>query len=324
MDKNLYVILPYYNYFNNSYRVSNILKFIETYKGIDNCKIVVVEGIANDSEHLKDLSDQIFKHIKYKLPQKIWVKENLINLVLQNHLPQDYNFFCWLDSDIFFENKDWVDHTINLLKENDAIQMFDFCINQGEKKEYKNKVIGQIAYELKSYDSTGFSYHCGFGWGMNKNFYNKIGKLWEYNIIGGGDSIIGRSISQKLTEKDILTNDGLSIIYSKTYGEQVLQYYKKFKNCKYSFLPTTIHHFFHGDMYNRLYTLRHNFIKDLSYDASMVNYNSDGIIYTTEEVSKQIFRYMKFRESVIHKSSPSKLLNETKTYPVWPPKYRKI
>lgn len=324
MDKNLYVILPYYNYFNNSYRVLNILRFIEAYKGIRNCKIVVVEGLTADSEPLKDLSDKIFKHIKYNIPQKIWVKENLINLILQNHLPKDYNFFCWLDSDIFFEKQNWVDEAIHLLNENDAIQMFDFCINRGEKKEYKNKVIGQIAYELKTCDSTDFKYHCGFGWGMNKNFYNKIGKLWEYNIIGGGDSIIGRSISQKLTEEDILTNNALSIIYSKTYGEQVLQYYKKFKNCKYSFLPTTIHHFFHGDMYNRLYTRRHNFIKDLKYDASMVNYNSDGIIYATEGVSKQIFRYMKFRESFIHKSSPSKLLNETKTYPVWPPKYRKI
>jgi hypothetical protein len=314
MNKNLYVILPYYNYFNNSYRESNILRFIETYRRIDNCKIVVVEGLTADSEPLKDLSDKIFKHIKYNIPQKIWVKENLINLVLQNHLPKDYNFFCWLDSDIFFENNDWVDQTIHLLSENDAIQMFSFGINQERRIEFEDMPfnylkntrtlkghsvsISQIAYQLKAYDSLLLPIHSGFGWGINRNFYDKIGKLWEYNIIGSGDSVISRSISQKLSEEKILKDSALNVLYSEAYGQQILEYYRKFKDCKFSFLPSRIYHFFHGDMKTRLYVERHNILKYLKYDSSMVNYNSDGVIYTTEEISKKISNYMESRETI--------------------------
>jgi hypothetical protein len=308
MDKNLYVILPYYNYFNNKYRVSNLLKFIEKYKEIQNCKIVLVEGISDESESLIDLSGKIFKHIKYKLPQKIWVKENLINLALQNHLPADYNFFCWLDSDIFFEKKDWVDQSINLLNQNDAIQMFNFGINQETRIEFddipfhsfetKPKLKGHsvsmslIAYLSGQYDVSNFRPHTGFGWGMTRNFYNKIGKLWDYNIIGSGDSVIGRSICQKLTEENILTKHSLNIIYSKTYAEQILEYYKKFKDCKYSFLPSRIYHFFHGDMKNRKYVERHFLLKKFNYDSSMVNYDNDGIIYTNTELLNEVYNYM--------------------------------
>jgi hypothetical protein len=306
MDKNLYVILPYYNYFNNKDRLFNILKFIETYKTTDRCKIVVVEGLTAESKPLEDLSDRIFKHIKYNLPQKIWVKENLINLVLQNHLPLNYNFFCWLDCDIIFEQKDWVDQTINLLSENDAIQMFNFAINQEIKIEYEtipfysfenipsfdgHKVsISQIAYQQNKYK--GFSPHSGFGWGMTSDFYKKIGKLWDYNIIGSGDSIISRSITQKLTEEQILTKNSLNVIYSKPYGQQILEYYNKFKGCKYSFLSSRIYHLFHGNMKNRLYNERHNLLKKLEYDISIVRYNENGVIYTEPNLSNVMSDYM--------------------------------
>jgi hypothetical protein len=313
MDKNLYIILPYYNYFDNEYRVSNILRFIETYRTIDNCKIVVVEGLTAESQPLKDLSDKIFKHIKYNIPQKIWVKENLINLVLQNHLPEDYKFFCWLDCDIFFEDKDWVNHTIDLLSENDAIQMFNFAINQERRMEFDDipfnsfetaptfkghsVSISQIAYSFNHYDVTDFRPHSGYGWGMTKDFYTKIGKLWDCNIIGSGDSVIARSIVQILTEEQILTRNLLNVIYSKTYGQQILEYYKKFKDCKCSFLPSRIYHFFHGAMKNRLYIERHNLLRKLNYDASMINYDENGIIYTNREVSSVIFNYMTFRDN---------------------------
>ena len=315
MNENLYIILPYYNYFHNEYRVSNILKFIETYKTTDKCKIVVVEGLIAESEPLNDLSDKIFKHIKYDLPQKIWVKENLINLVLQNHLPQDYNFFCWLDSDILFEDKDWVDHTINLLKENDAIQMFNFGINQQTRIEFDDipfhsfktpptfkghsLSMGSIAYLSGQYDVSNFRPHTGFGWGMTRNFYNKIGKLWDYNIIGSGDSVIGRSIVQNLSEEEILNRHSLNIIYSEDYGKQILEYYKKFKNCKYSFLPSRVYHLFHGDMKRRSYIERHFLLKKFNYNISMINYNHDGIIYANKrEIASIISYYMTSREII--------------------------
>jgi hypothetical protein len=313
MDKNLYIILPYYNYFDNEHRVSNISRFIETYRKIDNCKIVVVEGLTAESKPLKDLSDKIFKHIKYNIPQKIWVKENLINLVLKNHLPEDYNFFCWLDCDIFFEDKDWVNHTIDLLRENDAIQMFNFGINQERRIEFDDipfhsletapsfkghsVSISQIAYFFNFYDTQDFRPHSGYGWGMTKDFYTKIGKLWDYNIIGSGDSIIARSIVQMLTEEQILKRHSLNVLYSEDYAHQILEYYKKFKDCKCSFLPSRIYHFFHGSMKNRLYLERHNILRKLNYDTSMVNYNEDGIIYTNKELSSVIFNYMTFRDN---------------------------
>ena len=304
MNKNLYIIIPYYNYFYNIQRERNLMNFIYLYSNIDNCKIFLVEGVDDKSKHLPlDVKHFVHSHIKYNLPQRIWVKENLINLAVRNHLPNDWNYMSWMDSDIYFFNKDWVNQSIELLETNDIIQMFDFSLDQNNPKSQSNATfnVGYINAFMNQNDLfiREFSLkHAGYGWAMNKKFYEKIGGLWEFNIIGSGDTIIARSATQNLSREEILIKGNLNIIYSSKYADQLCEYYDKFKGCKFSFVKSQIYHFFHGKNHHKLYVERHEILKHHKFETSMIKYDENGIIYTDkEDLSLHIENYMNYREN---------------------------
>jgi hypothetical protein len=304
MNKNLYVILPYYNYFHNIEREKNLLNFIRLYSGIENCKLILIEGIDNESRHLPlDVKHFVHSHIKYNLPQRIWVKENLINLAVRNHLPNDWNYMSWIDSDIYFLNKNWVNQSIELLETNDIIQMFDFSLDQNNSKSQSNATfnVGYINAFMNQNDFfiREFSLkHSGYGWAMNRKFYEKIGGLWEFNIIGSADTIIARSATQNLSREQILMKNQLNVIYSLKYGDQLCEYYDKFNGCKFSFLKSQIYHFFHGKNQHKLYVERHEILKYHDFETSMIKYDENGIIYTDKnDLSLHIENYMNYREN---------------------------
>jgi hypothetical protein len=303
MDE-LYLILPYFNYFNNIYRKNNLEKFLFKYFNLNNLKIILVEGIFSNQNALQDYSSLIYKHVKFDIPQRIWIKENLINLIIQNHLPKDAKYISWIDADIFFSNQNWVNDTISLLKDNDIVQMFDHAIDL--KKDVFDISSSQDIMKLHSsyifniINNIQGKNHTGFGWAINKKFYNKIGKLWDYNIIGSADSIIARSSVQSLTEECIFKKHNLNPIYSKKYGEQIYDYYKKFKDTKFNHLNSSIMHLWHGTWESKKYVQRHEILKKYNFDISFLTYNSDGIIHVNNsDIYKEIENYLITREILL-------------------------
>ena len=49
--------------------------------------------------------------IKLRTDHEIWYKENLINIAVK-HLPHDWKYMAWIDTDLEFQNKDWARETI--------------------------------------------------------------------------------------------------------------------------------------------------------------------------------------------------------------------
>ncbi len=64
----LYIILPYFNYCSFKKRTTLFIDFIERYKNTSGIRIVVVEGILQDSEEqLPTFKNGVFMHLKVKL-----------------------------------------------------------------------------------------------------------------------------------------------------------------------------------------------------------------------------------------------------------------
>ena len=83
--------------------------------------------------------------IKLRTDDELWFKENLINIAV-NHLPKDWEYFAWVDSDIEFQNKNWVRDTIEQLKTYKIVQLFSHAIDMGIKYETLQVNIG-FAYK---------------------------------------------------------------------------------------------------------------------------------------------------------------------------------
>jgi hypothetical protein len=298
----LYLIIPYYNYFNNFYRQKNLQIFLKRYSKVNNLKIILVEGIFEKQNPLQDYSNIAWKHIKYNIPQKIWVKENLINLIIQNHLTKNAEYISWIDGDILFMDNDWVNQIILSLKQYDIIQIFNHAADL--KKD--NLVCFNKEDLIKTHNSYLFNLinkklengHTGFGWAINRKFYDKIKKLWDYNIIGSGDSITARSAGQSLSEERIFKKNSLNLIYSLKYAQEIYDYYNQFKDAKINYLNSSIVHLWHGDWDSKKYLSRHEILKKYNFDTSFLDYNPDGVIYIKNtDIIKDIEDYFINRET---------------------------
>lgn len=316
MNDTLYIIIPYFNYYDNQWRNSNLFKFLEScnqFRDFNNntkYEIIIAEGRTDDLEgdsplfHFINRKKQYHntKCIAYKIPQKIWVKENLINLTVKKHLPEDWQYFCWLDGDIIFDDPNWVEKTIKLLRTNDIIQMFSLCMNQLnlDTKHYTShySFLKYLSIKIDLIKSL-CAKHTGYGWGMNRNFYKKIGGLWEFHIIGGGDTVIAQCVSQEINKGLGLFKPAINM-YSSELLAECFEYQSKFKNCKYSYLDVNIYHLYHGDLGKRKYMERHNILQRRKYRSSLLKYNKDGIIYLEhEKLKNEIERYFNNREANI-------------------------
>jgi hypothetical protein len=352
MNDNLYVIIPYFNFYKNIYRISNLLKVLSSFKNSKNflkCKVLIAEAhyeevpinknakwneddsffelneanahVPQVMDFTRSLMDKNYEklnniflqfidnknyfHVKYPIPQKIWIKENLINLTIKEHLPKDWEYFCWIDGDVIFDNENWINETKELLNQSDIIQMFSTCFNQMSysKKNYIGHS-GYIYTERKKEKNNNsilnemLVTHMGYGWAMNRKLYEKIGKLWETNIVGAADSIIARCAIQKLSEEEILNTEALNVIYSPNYGKKLFEYYSKFKDCKYGYLNNNLFHIYHGEMQKRQYMARHKILQKYKYDDSFLERNEFGVLYLkNESLEKEIEHYLINREN---------------------------
>ena len=284
----LYLILPYFDFNQSILSKKNLDLFISNYSKRANLRIVLCEGIYD--EELPDYSDKIFKHLKFKLKNILWVKENLINLAIKN-LPHDAEFIAWSDRDICFLNPSWVEDTIEKLKVYDIVQPWSEVIhlNSCYNLNYISKQKKNISFANKSVLSTKINHSnneskisTGTGqiWAINKSFYQKIGKLNVTEIIGGADSIIANFcvINDPYYEK--ILNEKTTI---KLKNSWVL-YKEKFKDIKYSYVDGLIIHYWHGDLQDRKYSERTDVLINLNYDPSEdISYDENGVLQFTEK-----------------------------------------
>jgi len=79
-----------------------------------------------------------------------WIKESLINIAI-SRLPPKCKYVAWLDADILFENKNWVDETIAKLETNYIVQMFEKSIWLDQNGCIKDE-INSFVYGFKQYE----------------------------------------------------------------------------------------------------------------------------------------------------------------------------
>jgi hypothetical protein len=306
----LYLILPYFDFVQSIYSKKNLDLFISNYAQRANLRIILCEGIYN--QELPDYSDKIFKHLKFKLKNIIWVKENLINLAIKS-LPQDAEFIAWSDRDIYFTNTSWVEDTIEKLKTYDVIQPWSEVIhlNSSNVLDIIKKKQGSFSFSDKSELYATINHHkhknristsTGQIWAMNKSFYEKIGKINDIEIIGGADSIIANFC---ILKKNFYINN-LTTKTTPQAKNQWLEYSRKFKDIKYSYVDGLIIHYWHGCLEDRLYTSRYDVLKHYNYDpANDITYDENGVLQFTEKGKRlesaitEYFMYRKESESKI-------------------------
>jgi hypothetical protein len=254
-DSKLHVIIPYFNHTNAGVNRRNLELCLRNLSITPDCLVVLVEGIWNRNAELPDFSGSLFRHLKFDLGCPIWVKENLINLGIAS-LGDNWECAAWIDKDILFLNPGWAKETILKLGRCDIIQPWSRCLSLNEVHEVDDGV--EARHFMTDGDLKGSRSFCyakdhpplvpcrtGNAWAIRKSFYQKIGKLFDHCIIGGGDTAITVSINQRSDAP-----------HMKLYGRHFQDYLKQFRGARIGYVEGSIIHYHHGDFGNRQYNDR--------------------------------------------------------------------
>jgi hypothetical protein len=292
----LHIITVISNVWQFKRRYELMEQFIKRMEQFNNIKLYIVE-LAYGDQDFQMTSDKNPTHLQLRTKHALWHKENLINLGIKKLLPADWKAVAWIDADIEFENINWPIDTLKILTKFDLVQLFTVCFDLNEN-EIPMSVFQSFGYkycngeEFKHIKGVNY-WHPGYAWACTRDFYEKIGGLYENGILGSGDYILTQGI---------LNNIACGNKNLKDYHIDIKNYVDNISSLDINigYTPGTIRHFFHGSKAKRKYVERNLILLKYEYDPiSDLKYDDNGIIVPSENMPKEfiddILEYFKER-----------------------------
>jgi hypothetical protein len=279
IDDTLHVITVISNVCEFKRRWELMRDFIARLENYPNVKLYVVEmAYGNQDFHITSPTNPL--HLQLRTKFALWHKENMINIAINKLLPIDWKAVAWIDGDIEFENPNWVIDSLKILTQFDIIQLFTTCFDLDENQK-----------PMRIFQSFGYKYahgeefiarknfgdnlwHSGYAWACTREFYEKIGYIYDRGILGSGDYVVSQAL---------VGNLGCRNAKMPGYVSDLKNYVDKFKNFKVGYIPCNIIHYFHGSKANRKYTERIQILLKYNYDPNFhICYDEQGIIIPSQ------------------------------------------
>lgn len=244
------VISTFFNPAKYKLNVKNLKRFRECL-GVDGADFFLCE-VSFDGEYETDACHKIIANKN----QVLWQKERIVNLMIER-LPEKYDKFVWLDTDLIFTDPDW------LRKMDEALD--EFNVVQGFSHIYYTDDAGKVDRTSVSYMEAVRS-GAGFGapggcWGARLDALPDR-KIIDNHVVGGGDHLL---VNAWLGKPDAMfpTNIRQRIVYLQDYLKQ-----NEAIDGRVGCLAGGIIHLYHGDRVNRQYTQRHEILFDEKFDPN--------------------------------------------------------
>jgi hypothetical protein len=262
-------------------------EFMDRMGRTDRVKLYVVE-LAYGSQEFAITDAGNPQHLQLRTEHALWHKENMINLGIRRLLPADWKAVAWIDGDVEFENADWVDYTLKTLTAFEIVQLFSVCMDLDENDVPMTLWQG-FGYKFCNGQTfthqRGVNYwHCGYAWACRREFYEKIGGIYDRSILGSGDYILTQRLFGSIASlnKDLVDfRDDIAKHYSVVDDTAVMVGY----------IPCNIKHYFHGSKANRKYTARNEILIRIHYDpVKHIEYDSQGILVPSAQMPAESIR----------------------------------
>jgi hypothetical protein len=195
-------------------------------------------------------------------------KENLYRVLIEK-VPPQFKKIAFLDSDIYFNDESWYQQTCQLLNTHTIVQPYEYAywldLTYTKRLFRKKTILHLVANEWS------FTYHPGFAWCMQREWYEQKG-FFDYAITGGGDTLS----SAVWLKKDLPSHIRfIPPVINSIYDE----YKKTFEDVSITFLKgMTVFHLFHGSLSNRQYIERHKLLNTDMVIQNLTFKNKDGIL----------------------------------------------
>lgn len=242
--------------FHSRYRIAR--EWIEHMEKTSYVSLKIVEIAFGDRQF--EITNALNpNHLQLKTDQVLWHKENMINLGVRSLLPNNWKYMAWIDMDVFFRDPNWALETIQQLQHYPVVQPWSECIDLGFYgnamqlfRSFGKQHRRGIPKQYKANQPYEFA-HCGFAWACTRFFWENIGSLMDFPILGSADhhmawAMIGQvdrslhgSISKEYKQKCFEWQDAACRV---THGDAI------------GFVNGIIEHKFHGPKAKRKYVQR--------------------------------------------------------------------
>ena len=276
MDKNnFYVIAVVSNpvRFQSRYR---LYKEFETRMKIAGANLLTVEMAFGDRP-FEITESWNTKHVQVRSFHELWHKENLINIGL-SRLPHNWEYVAWIDADVEFLRRDWIDETIHQLQHYQVVQMFQHALDLGPTGETLN-CFSSFAYchqkrmpygahgESEGEGEVGYGnktipWHPGFAWAARREAIDGVGGMLDRAILGAGDNHMAAAFIGKAEQTihgGVHPNYRKMVLDWQTRAEKIVR-----KDLGY--VPGTIVHHWHGKKRDRGYIDRWKVLVNNKFD----------------------------------------------------------
>ena len=302
LEEFLHAIIVYSNPYHFKRRLQLAKEFINRIEKEPNVILYVVEMIYDESDVYEITDKENPRHLQLKTDTILWHKENMINIGVEKLLPPNWKAFAWIDADIEFENPSWALDTLKILNvKRDIVKLFSHEISM-DQNQMTLQFFSSYGYQYEKHKNYNMNQKMmdgipdmktpGYAWAMTRNMYEKIEGLYEYCIIGSGDTIMTMCLVGLL--KNYINNH---ICYSEDYYHNVMSYQQLFLNNTFSFsyVPGIVHHYYHGSVQNRNYVTRHNILKKFNYSPSIhLFHDEQGVITPTPSFPTPLKESLRF------------------------------
>jgi hypothetical protein len=224
------IVMAFFNPARSLRILQNILMVKSLFER-SNIPFFIGEIAFNEEPFVFPVAENIFQ---YRSESYMFYKENLINLMVPK-LPTQYTKVLMMDADIVFQEPNWYDVVSKKLDTCAVIQPF-------QTANYLNQQfqVIQIKHSVAAMASGG---HTGFAWAFQRAWLSE-NPLFDYSVIGGGDSILKARVFQT----------PLMSVH-KTYEKDYNAYNPK-RTETLGWCPLTVFHLPHGMKENRQYDTR--------------------------------------------------------------------
>ena len=254
--------------------------------------IVVEAAYGDRQHELVDLCKEIgAEHLPLRINSEIWIKENQINLGVRYAIVKfNAKYVGWNDADVEFDNPGWAQETLHQLQHYPILQPWQGAINMsptgGVGKSF-NSVGEQIRRRVDIERADGREHHrhhrhhkhhrhhhhpysdaeitakryngdpvifghCGYAWACRRDFWEHVGGLIEFAILGSADHHMALGARGFYSHSVHSAMKGPFMDECHAWQRKAMQY----THGRVGYVDGFIKHFHHGPMERRNYVGR--------------------------------------------------------------------
>lgn len=222
------------------------------------------------------------QHFQLRTWDELWHKENCLNYLIER-LPKDWETVAWIDADVEFVRKDWVNETLHQLQVYQVVQMFESAIDLspsgstiGVHKSFMSEYLRGGCYHP---DRPYQHWHPGFAWAARREAIDSLGGLYDRSILGSGDRNMALAFINRV---DLSYNHQISEAYKrdlKDYEREAVLGLNLDVGC----VAGTLIHNWHGKKKDRKYADRWEILVNHIYDPDRdIKFDWQGIYQLTQ------------------------------------------